>query len=97
MTIKDQTVVQCTIVNKTGYCPVFDLEDKIFIKKHCLDFSQKSLEKYCYYTIADLYPIVMKMRKMPIGAKELFKCKDNGIIEIEIERIADEPYDFENH
>lgn len=75
--------------------PIFNPGDKIFIKKHYLDFLQKSLERYYYYTIADLYPIVMKIRKMPIGTKELLKCKDNGIIEIEIERKADEPYDFE--
>ena len=36
------------------------------------------------------------MRKQEVGSKETFRCRDNGIIEIEIERLPDELYDYEN-
>lgn len=96
MELKDQTHIRCTVVRKNGYCPVFKAGDQIHIKKHCLDVSTGCLGKYCYYTIADLFPRIMEMRKKPIGSKELFRCKDNGFIEIEIERMNDEMYDYEN-
>ena len=96
MEIVAQTVVQMTIIKKNGYCPVFKEGQKIIIKKHCFDTSINTLQKYCYATLADIYPMYFKMRKEEIGSKESFSCRDNGIIEIEVERLADELYDYEN-
>jgi len=96
MEIMPQTVIQMTIIKKNGYCPIFHEGQKIIIKKHCFDTSINTLQKYCYATLYDIYPMYYKMRKKEVGMKEIFKCRDNGIIEIEIERLADELYDYEN-
>jgi uncharacterized repeat protein (TIGR04076 family) len=97
MELKPQTVIRMRIVKRNGYCPVFKEGDQIIIKKHCFDTSINNLEKYCYATLYDIYPLYFKMRKQKIGSKEVFKCRDNGIIEIELERLNDELYDYENH
>lgn len=97
MELKPQTVVRMRIVGKNGYCPIFEAGQEITIKKHCFDTSINTLEKYCYATLADVYPLYFKMRREAVGAKERFKCRDNGIIEIEVERLPDEEYDYENH
>lgn len=85
-----------TIVKKNGYCPIFQAGQEIIIKKHCFDTTINTLDKYCYATLADIYPIYFAMRKKEIGTKENFRCRDNGIIEIEVERLPDELYDYEN-
>lgn len=96
MELKKQTVIKMRVVKKNSYCPIFKVGDEIIIKKHCFDNAFNNLGKYCYATLADIYPIYAKIRKQPIGTKELFKCRDSGIIEIEVERIEDEIYDYEN-
>jgi len=96
MEIKPQTVVKMTIVKKNGYCPIFKIGQEIVIKKHCFDTTLNTLEKYCYATLADIYPMYFAMRKKEIGTKETFWCRDNGIIEIEIERLPVDLYDYEN-
>ena len=97
MELKPQTVIKMTIIKKNGYCPIFEEGQEIIIKKHCFDTSCNTLQKYCYATLADIYPIYSKMRKEEIGTTETFKCRDNGIIEIEVERLPNELYDYENH
>lgn len=92
-----QTVVKMRIVAKNGYCPVFSVGQEIVIKKHCFDTSINRLQKYCYATLSDIYPVYFTMRRRPVGSKELFRCRDAGIIEIEVERLPDELYDYENH
>jgi len=91
-----QTVIKMTIIKKNGYCPIFKVGQEIVIKKHCFDTMLNPLQKYCYATLADVYPYYQKMRKEAVGTKSYFMCRDNGIIEIEIERMADEIYDYEN-
>jgi hypothetical protein len=95
MEIKPQTVIKMRIIKKNGYCPIFECGDSIIIKKHCLDISENNLSKFCYATLTDIYPKYSELRKMPIGSKDYFQCRDNGIIEIELERCNDEPYDYE--
>jgi hypothetical protein len=95
MELKPQTVIKMTVNKKNGYCPIFNLGDEIIIKKHCFDLAINKLNKYCYATLSDIYPQYSKLRKMPIGSKENFKCRDNGIIEIQLERCEDEPYNYE--
>jgi uncharacterized repeat protein (TIGR04076 family) len=95
MEVKPQTIIKMKIIKKNGYCPIFNEGDEITIKKHCFDISENKLQKYCYATLTDIYPKYSKLRKMPIGSKDIFKCRDNGIIEIELERYEDELYDFE--
>ncbi|PJJ27886.1 hypothetical protein [Lacrimispora celerecrescens] len=95
METRPQTVIKMTVVKKNNYCPIFKEGDEIIIKKHCFDISFNKLEKYCYATLADIYPKCNNLRKQTVGSKDIFICRDNGIIEIELERLADEPYDFE--
>jgi uncharacterized repeat protein (TIGR04076 family) len=95
MEIRPQTVIKMTVVKKNNYCPIFEEGDEIIIKKHCLDVDSNKLDKFCYATLADIYPKCNELRKQPIGAKDTFHCRDNGIIEIELERMEDELYDFE--
>ncbi len=95
MEIKPQTVIKMTVIKKKEYCPIFNEGDQIIIKKHCLDTNLNELEKYCYATLADIYPKCNELRKQPVGKKDYFTCRDNGIIEFELERMEDEPYDFE--
>jgi len=90
-----QTVIKMTVVKKNGYCPVFEVGDEIVIKKHCFDTRSNPLSKYCYATLADLHPQCNALRKQPVGCKDEFVCRDHGIIEIELERMADERYDYE--
>jgi len=97
MEYKPQTVIRMTIIKKMGYCPIFSEGQQILIKKHCFDTSINTLQRYCYATLADIYPLYYKMRKEKIGTKERFLCRDNGIIEIEVERVPDEMYDYENN
>ena len=97
MAIKEQTHVQCTVISKKGYCPVFDTGDQFHFMKHCMDTSSNQIEKYCIYTLGALIPQVLEMRKQAVGTCTTYKCKDNGIITIEIQRMPDVPYDFENH
>jgi hypothetical protein len=93
---KEQTVIRMTIIKKNGYCPVFRKGQEIIIKKHCFDTALNEQGKYCYATLTDVYPVYARIRKEPVGTKERFSCRDNGIIEIEAERMPDEVYDFEN-
>ena len=93
---KAETVIRMRVVKKNAYCPIFNLGDEVVIKKHCFDTSINRLERYCYATLSDIYPVYAKLRKEPVGTTELFRCRDNGIIEIEVERLADERYDYEN-
>ncbi len=95
MEIKPQTVIKMTIKKKNKDCPIFEVGDEIIIKKHCFDTSVNKLQKYCFATLADLQPVCNSLRKQPVGAKEYFLCRDNGIIEIELERMEDELYNFE--
>ncbi len=97
MELKPQTVIRMRIINKKGYCPVFNEGQEIIIKKHCFDTTINRLQKYCYATLADIYPVYYEMRKKEVGTKNTFKCRDNGIIEIEVERLPDEIYDYENN
>jgi uncharacterized repeat protein (TIGR04076 family) len=97
MELIPQTVVRMKIVKRNGYCPVFSEGQEIVIKKHCFDTTINTLQKYCYATLADVYPLYYSMRKQPVGSKTRFSCRDNGIIEIEVERLSDEVYDYENH
>jgi hypothetical protein len=97
MEIKNQTIVRIKVISVNGYCPIFKEDDLIFVKKHCLDLEKNELNKFCYHTITDLYPAVERIRKMPEGSKEIFRCRDNGIIEFELERMNDEEYDYERH
>jgi uncharacterized repeat protein (TIGR04076 family) len=97
MDIKLQTVIKMTVVKKNGYCPVFREGDQIIIKKHCLDTEVNDLTKFCYATLADIYPKCNALRKLSIGSKDYFNCRDNGIIEIELERVEDEYYDYERN
>jgi hypothetical protein len=96
MELKVQTVVRMTIAKKNGYCPVFREGQEIVIKKHCFDTAFNEEGKYCYATLADDYPVYARLRNEPVGTKERFRCKDNGIIEIEVERMPNEVYDYEN-
>lgn len=96
MELKQQTVIRMKIIKKNGYCPIFKEGQEIIIKKHCFDTSVNTLERYCYATLTDIYPVYSKIRIEQVGRKEIFKCRDNGIIEIEVERLPDEIYDFEN-
>lgn len=95
MDIKFQTVIKMTVVKKNGYCPVFQVGDEIIIKKHCIDTAVNELNKFCYATLTDIYPKYYALRKQPIGTKDYFACRDNGFIEIELERMEDELYDYE--
>lgn len=97
MEIRPQTVIKMTVVKKNNYCPIFEEGDEIVIKKHCFDVSFNKLEKYCYATLADIFPKCNNLRKQPVGSKDTFTCRDNGIIEIELEKLDDEPYDFERN
>ncbi len=96
MELEPQTVVQMTVTKKNGYCPIFREGQTIVIKKHCFDTSINTLQRYCYATLTDIYPMYYKMRREDVGTKEIFKCRDNGIIEIEVERLPDQTYDYEN-
>lgn len=95
MEIKAQTVIKMTVIRKKSYCPIFNEGDQIIIKKHCLDTEVNELKKFCYATLADIYAQCNALRKQPIGTKDYFSCRDNGIIEFELERMEDEAYDFE--
>ena len=95
MELKPQTVIRMRVVKKNGYCPLFEPGDAITIKKHCFDLAANALTKYCYATLADIYPLYSQLRKQDIGSTLPFKCRDNGIIEIELERLPDEVYDYE--
>ncbi len=95
MKTSNQTVIKMTIVKKNNYCPVFEEGDEIIIKKHCFDISCNKLGKYCYATLTDIYPKYSNLRRQPVGSKDMFACRDNGIIEIELERMEDELYDYE--
>lgn len=95
MELKPQTVIKMTVVKKNNYCPVFKEGDEIIIKKHCFDTTVNKLDKYCYATLADIYAKCNNLRKQAVGDKDYFVCRDNGIIEIELERMEDELYNFE--
>lgn len=95
MEIKPQTVIKITVVKKNSYCPIFNEGDEIIIKKHCFDTTVNKIGKYCYATLADIYPKCNSLRKQAVGEKDYFVCRDNGIIEFELERMEDELYDFE--
>lgn len=95
MKLTPQTVIKMTVVKKNAYCPIFQEGDQIVIKKHCFDMDINDLKKYCYATLTDIYPKYYALRKQPIGTKDYFTCRDNGIIEIELERMEDELYNFE--
>ena len=86
MATKPQTVVRMTIIGKNGYCPVFSVGQTIIIKKYCFDTALNRPGKYCYATLADIYPVYYAMRKKDVGTKDCFTCRDNGIIKIEVER-----------
>ena len=57
---KEANVIQMTVIKKSGYCPIFKEGDIIIIKKHCFDTSINTLQKYCYATLHDIYPFIMK-------------------------------------
>ena len=97
MELKEQTHVQCSVIAKEGYCPVFDKGDQFHFIKHCMDARNSKIDKYCIYTFGELIPKVLEMRKQEVGARTIYKCKDNGIITIEIQRLPDIKYDYENH
>lgn len=90
-----QTVVKVKVVKVNNYCSIFREGDIFYFKKHCFDLSENSLERYCYASLIDLYDTYSRVRKGLVGNKELFKCRDNGIIEFEVERMPDEFYSFE--
>ncbi len=57
--------------------------------------SANRLQKYCFATLADLQPVCNNLRKQTVGSKHYFVCRENGMIEVELERMEDELYNFE--
>lgn len=93
--MEKQTVVRITAIRVNSSCPIFRTGDVFYIRKHCFDLSENSLTKYCYHSLRDLYEVFARVRKGAVGNKEVFKCRDNGIVEFEVERLPDEYYSYE--
>lgn len=94
--MEKQTVVRITVKEvSNNNCPIFRTGDVIYIKKHCFDLGANKLEKYCFHSLSDLYEVFIRVRKKEVGNKERFKCRDNNIVEFELERLPDECYSYE--
>ena len=47
-------------------------------------------KNFCYHTLVGLHNVFERVRRGPVGGKETFSCRDNEMVEFEVERLPDE-------
>ena len=84
------TVTRMTPDRPDHGCRLFQAGDVFFIRQHCFDAASATLARFCYHALSDLYPVYARVRKGPIGNKELLDCRHSGIVQFAVERLPDE-------
>jgi hypothetical protein len=88
--VTTHSVVRFTVLRSADPCPAFHPGDVFFVRQHMLDTEVSSIRNFCYHTLFDLYEVYRRVRKGPVGGKEVFKCRDKEMVEFEVERMPDE-------
>lgn len=84
------SVVKFTVLGSADPCPAFHPGDVFYVHQHMLDTEVSSVRNFCYHTLFDLYDVYKRVRKGPIGGKEVFACRDKQMVQFEVERMPDE-------
>jgi len=84
------SVVRVTVKETREYCPFYKPGDTFFIRQQCFDPATATPKQFCIHSLKDIYETYMKVRKGPVGNKQVVGCGDHGIAQFEIERLADE-------
>jgi uncharacterized repeat protein (TIGR04076 family) len=89
-TVTTHSVVRFTVLRASPKCPSFRKGDVFYVRQHMLDTDVSGVRNFCYHTLSDLYAVYGRVRKGPIGGKELMDCRDKAMVQFEVERLADE-------
>jgi len=84
------SVVRITVKEIREYCPFYKSGDTFFIRQQCFDPTTATPKQFCMHSLNDIYETYMKVRKGPVGDKNIVGCIDKGIVQFEIQRLPDE-------
>lgn len=84
------SVVRVTVRETRKYCPFYQPGDIFFIRQQCFDPAAATPKEFCMHSLHDIYETYMKVRRFPVGKKEMVGCSDEGIAQFELERLPDE-------
>jgi uncharacterized repeat protein (TIGR04076 family) len=84
------SVVRFTVRRASPKCPSFRAGDVFFVRQHMLDTDVSAIRNFCYHTLTDLYAVYTRVRKGPVGGREIMDCRDKAMVQFEVERLADE-------
>ena len=84
------SVVRFTVLRASPKCPSFRKGDVFYVRQHMLDTDVSAIRNFCYHTLSDLYAVYGRVRKGPVGGKELMDCRDKAMVQFEVERLPDE-------
>lgn len=84
------SVVRIMVKETREYCPFYKAGDTFFIRQQCFDPTTATPRQFCIHSLNDIYETYMAVRKGPVGNKKIVGCIDKGIVQFEIQRLADE-------
>jgi uncharacterized repeat protein (TIGR04076 family) len=82
------TVLSVKPLSRT--CRIYEPGDVFYVRQHLFDVDISSVKGYCYHSLRDLYDVYTRVRQGPVGGKEVFDCRDNGLVRFEVARLDDE-------
>jgi uncharacterized repeat protein (TIGR04076 family) len=88
--VTTHSVVRFTVLRASPKCPSFRKGDVFYVRQHMLDTDVSAIRNFCYHTLSDLYAVYGRVRKGPVGGKEVMDCRDKAMVRFEVERLADE-------
>ena len=88
--LTEHSVVRFTVLQAADPCPAFHPGDVFYVRQHMLDTEVSITKNFCYHTLFDLYEVFKRVRQGPVGGKEVFNCRDKGMVVFEVERLPDE-------
>jgi hypothetical protein len=85
------TVIRVTVTETREHCPFYSPGDTFFIRQQCFDPSDATPKQFCLHSLNDIYETTMRLRRAPVGSRQMVGCCDDAIAQFEIERLPDEP------
>jgi hypothetical protein len=84
------SVIRFTVRAANPRCPSFRAGDVFYVRQHMLDTDVSAIRNFCYHTLSDLYAVYGRVRKGPVGGKEIMDCRDKAMVQFEVDRLPDE-------
>ena len=88
--VTTHSVVSCKVLRASPRCPSFRKGDVFYVRQHMLDTDVSAIRNFCYHSLTDLYAVYGRVRKGPVGSREIMDCRDKAMVQFEVERLADE-------